>query len=295
MAIRRPESFKHREAKLPGIKIHYVREGSGPPLLLMHGWPGFWYEWYKCIDGLAQHFDVILPDFRGYGDSEKPNLEDISKFHLDLVTEDQANLLQHLNIPKAYVVGHDYSALVMHKFVRKHRDMTIRGLTIDPIVPGFEGRYLSVGHFPESWYSQFHQLDMAVKLVSSSREACQIYFKHFLSHWSYNKNAFTDEELEIYTDNFMKPGNIHGGFNFYRANLSLTSRPWTALDRTISDVKMTFLQGMGDTVVPSVWTDLVAGWYNNYTMEYVPDGGHFLMVEKPDLVVDRIKKAFLEN
>ena len=47
MAIRRPESFRHREASLPGIKIHYVREGSGPPLLLMHGWPGFWYEWYS--------------------------------------------------------------------------------------------------------------------------------------------------------------------------------------------------------------------------------------------------------
>ena len=56
---------------------------------------------------------------------------------------------------------------------------------------------------------------------------------------------------------------------------------------------MTFLQGMGDTVVPSIWTDLVAGWYNNYTIEYVADGGHFLMVEKPELVVDRIKKAFL--
>ena len=73
-----------------------------------------------------------------------------------------------------------------------------------------------------------------MQLVSSSREACKIYFKHFLSHWSYDKNAFTDEELEIYTDNFMKPGNIHGGFNFYRANLSLTSQPWTALDRTPS-------------------------------------------------------------
>jgi pimeloyl-ACP methyl ester carboxylesterase len=134
---------------------------------------------------------------------------------------------------------------------------------------------------------------MAVDLVSSSRKACETYFKHFLSHWSYDKNVFTNEELEIYTDNFMKPGNIHGGFNYYRANLSITSQPWTALDRTISDFPMTFLQGMGDTVVPSVWTNLVAGWYNNYTIEYVPDGGHFLMIEKSELVVDRIKKSFL--
>jgi len=293
MTVRKPQEFEHFEASLPGVKIHYVREGKGPPLLLLHGWPGFWWEWYKCIGELARHFDVIAPDMRGYGDSEKPGLHDLSKYHLNAVTEDHANLLEHLGIDRAYIVGHDYSALVVHKFVRKHRDRTHKALTIDPIVPGFESRYLSVGHFSESWYSQFHQLDMAVEVVSSSRQATKAYFKHFLSHWSHNKSIVTDEEMEIYTDNFVKPGNIHGGFNFYRANLSLTSQPWTPLDRTISDIRMTFLQGMGDTVVPSTWTDLVASWYNNYTIEYVPDGGHFLMFEKPDLVIDRIKKAFL--
>lgn len=290
MPLRRPDEFAHHEAQLDDIKIHYVREGKGPPLMLMHGWPGFWWEWYKCIGPLAEHFDVIVPDMRGYGDSQKPDLADLSKFTLDVVTDDHAKLLRHLGIERAYVVGHDYSALIMHKFVRLYRDMTIKGLTIDPITPGFEARYLSVPHFAESWYSQFHQLDMAVELVASSREATKIYFKHFLSHWSHDRNLITDEEMEIYTDNFAKPGNIHAGFNFYRANLSLTSAPWTQLDRTISDVPMTFLQGMGDTVVPSVWTDLVPPWYNNYTMEYVKDAGHFMMMEKPDLVVDRIRR-----
>jgi len=114
--------------------------------------------------------------------------------------------------------------------------MTIRGLTIDPIVPGFETRYLSVGHFPESWYSQFHQLDMAVQLVSSSRKACKIYFKHFMDHWSYRAPLLTDEEMEIHVDNCMKPGNVNGGFNYYRANLSVTSNPWTELDQTVSDL-----------------------------------------------------------
>ncbi len=189
MPLRRPDEFTHHEAQLDGIKIHYVREGRGPPLMLMHGWPGFWWEWYKCIAALAEDFDVIAPDMRGYGDSEKPDLRDLSKYHLNVVTEDHAKLLQHLGIKQAYMVGHDYSALIMHKFVRRFRDLTIKGLTIDPIVPGFEERYLSVGHFPESWYSQFHQLDMAVDVVSSSRAATRAYFKHFLSHWSYNKNS----------------------------------------------------------------------------------------------------------
>jgi len=293
MTIRRPEDFQHHFAQLPDIKLHYVREGSGPAIVLCHGWPGFWWEWHMNIGPLAENFDVIVPDMRGYGESEKPPLDQIQLFHIDRVVDDWAHLLDHLGIDRAYMVGHDYAALGLHKFVRKYRDRVIKAAIFDPIVPGFESRYLSAAHFPESWYSQFHQLDMAVDLVSSSRQATKIYFKHFLSHWSYNKNLFTEEELEIYTDNFVKPGNIHGGFNFYRANLSLSSRPWTELDRTISDVPVTFIQGMGDTVVPSVWTDLVASWYNNYTIEYVPDGGHFIMREKPDYINRRLKEAFL--
>jgi pimeloyl-ACP methyl ester carboxylesterase len=295
MAIRRPEEFTHHEAQLPDIKIHYVREGSGPPLLLVHGWPGFWWEWHKVIGELASDFDVIVPDLRGYGDSEKPDLRDIPKFHLNLSTEDQANLLKHLGIEQAYVVGHDYAALIMHKFVRKHRAMIRRALVINPIAPGFENAYLSLSHFPQSWYSQFHQLDMAVDLVSSSRDACRIYYRHFFNHWSYRDELLTPEELEIYVDNFMKPGNIHGGFNYYRANLSITSQPWTVPDRTISDAPMTFLWGMGDTVVPSTMSDQITGWYNNYIMEYFPESGHFMMVETPEIVIDRIRKEFMRE
>ena len=107
----------------------------------------------------------------------------------------------------------------------------------------------------------------------------------------YNKDLFSEEELEVYTDNYVKPGNVQGGFNTYRAALSPS--PWTELDQTISDIPMTFIQGMGDRVIRSVWTDLVTNWYTNYTIEYVPDAGHFIMREKSELINERLKKAFL--
>ena len=294
MSFQRPEEFTHHEAQLDDIRIHYVRAGNPhrPALLLLHGWPGFWWEWHRNIAPLARDFDVIAPDMRGFGKSEKPDLAQIDRFHLDLVVEDVARLLAHLGVDRAYVVGHDYAALVVHKLVRKHRDKVLRAAILNPITPGFETRYLSPAHFPESWYSQFHQLDMAVELVSSSRDACRIYFRHFLNHWSHDKQLFAGEELEIYVDNFFEPGNIHGGFNFYRANLSLTSQPWTRLDRTISDCPVTFIQGMSDPVVPSTWTDLVTPWYNNYTIEYVERCGHFAMREQPEYVNRRLAEVF---
>ena len=64
----------HEYVTVNGVKLHYVRMGSGEPLFLIHGWPGFWYEWHENIVPLAQHFDVIAPDMRGYAYSDKPDL-----------------------------------------------------------------------------------------------------------------------------------------------------------------------------------------------------------------------------
>jgi pimeloyl-ACP methyl ester carboxylesterase len=288
--LRRPEAFTHHYSQLRDIKLHYVREGSGPPLILLHGWPGFWWEWHLNIGPLAKDFDVIVPDMRGYGDSEKPPLDQPKLFSPDYVVEDIDALMEHLNIKQAYLVGHDWAAIIVHKFVRKYPNRVIKAMVIDPIVPGAEARYFSPEHAGEAWYFWFHQLDMSVALVGSSREATKLYYSHFLSHWSYNKNLWSNEELEIYTDNYRKPGNIQGGFNTYRGFAGFTD-----LDKTVSNIRMTFLSGQGDTVISPKWVSLIPQFYTNYTLEPVPDAGHFMMREKPDLVNDRIRKAFLSG
>ena len=290
MTIRRPEEFERDRVRLKDVEIHYVREGSGPPVILLHGWPGFWWEWHKNIGELAQHFDVIAADMRGYGDSEKPDLSRIELFHTERVVDDLSQLIDEFGFGRVNLAGHDYSAIVIHKFVRKYREKVERAFVMHPIVPGFDERYMSAAHFGESWYAKFHQLDMAVDIVTSSRAACKAYFAHFLSHWSHDKDLFSDEELDIYVDNYMRPGNVHGGFNFYWAGQRGT---WTKLDYTISDCPMTFLQGLEDLCIPSTWTDLVPSWYNNYSIEYVPEAGHFMMCERPEFVNSRIRRAFL--
>src|SRR3569833_1484319 len=116
--IRRPEAFTHHYVQLRNIKLHYVREGSGPPLILLHGWPGFWWEWHLNIGPLAKNFDVIVPDMRGYGDSEKPPLDQPKLFGVDYVVDDIDALMEQLNLKQAYLVGHDWAAIIVHKLVR---------------------------------------------------------------------------------------------------------------------------------------------------------------------------------
>jgi pimeloyl-ACP methyl ester carboxylesterase len=148
MSIRRPEDFDHFEQQLPGVRLHYVREGSGSPLVLLHGWPGFWWEWHKVIGELAQDYDVIVPDLRGYGYSEKPDPSDPSLYTLEHAIDDMDALLGALGIESAYLVGHDWAALMMHKFVRKYRNRIIRAMTFDPMTPDFGPFYLGFPHMP---------------------------------------------------------------------------------------------------------------------------------------------------
>ena len=121
--LRRPEAFTHHHAQLPDITLHYVREGSGPSLILLHGWPGFWWEWHLNIGALAKDFDVIVPDMRGYGDSEKPPLDQPKLFGPDYVVDDIDALMEHLHVKQAYLVGHDWAAIIVHKFVRTNQSL----------------------------------------------------------------------------------------------------------------------------------------------------------------------------
>jgi pimeloyl-ACP methyl ester carboxylesterase len=291
MRLRLPEEFSHKTIQLPDLKVHYVREGSGPPLILWHGWPGFWWDFRYIIGPLSEHFDVIVPDFRGSGDTEKTDLNDISKYSMDQLAEDQAAFLDALAISQCYFIAHDWGSMVAHKFIRRHREKLIKGIIFDPVTPFFEvteGTYTQ-----EDWYALFNQLDVALDLISLNRESRRIYYAHFLNSWSYRKPLLTDQELEIVIDNYMKPGNVHGGLNYDRSTLAPDSEPWSPVDFEVSDIPVTILWAEHDPSVPISASPHLPKLYSNYTLEALSDSGHHIAIEKPGLVVERALKAFV--
>jgi alpha-beta hydrolase superfamily lysophospholipase len=68
------DKISHHDVTVNGVKLQYVRQGAGEPLMLIHGWPGFWYKWHRNIGPLAEHFDVLVPDMRGFAYSDKPDV-----------------------------------------------------------------------------------------------------------------------------------------------------------------------------------------------------------------------------
>jgi pimeloyl-ACP methyl ester carboxylesterase len=279
------DGFPHEYAQVNGLKYHYVRQGSGPPLLLVHGWPGFYYEWHLNIGPLSERFDVVVPDMRGYAYTEKPDEKPEEGYRPADFAEDICALLDHLGWQKANIVSHDFGAVWVQQFARTYRERLDKLVLFNPPYPGIGMRWMELGHVPQIWYQMFHQLPWAEDLVGSSRKATELYVRHFLSHWSHNKDLWSDEEIAEYVEAFSQPGAIRGGFNCYRAAFRTRMQPE-------GDPKIyaptPILWGDDDAVLPFAWSDKLPDFYQDLTFRKVENAGHFLMREKPELVNEAI-------
>jgi pimeloyl-ACP methyl ester carboxylesterase len=205
-------SMEHLTVSANGATFHVARLGRGKPLLLLHGWPEYWLTWEPVMRRLTSQFTLIAPDLRGFGDSDKPS----GPFGAQEHAADMLALLTALGIERAGVVGHDVGGAVMQPLARNAPDRIAGLFFFDFVYPGIGARMGAPDRLNEIWYQSFHQMEMAPTLVGATRETCRAYFGHFLRHWSHRKDAFEDV-LDAFTDNFLKPGNLAGGFAYYRA------------------------------------------------------------------------------
>lgn len=274
------DGFTHHNITVNGINMHYVREGAGDPLLLIHGWPGFWYEWHLNIKPLAQHFDVIVPDMRGYAYSDKPDLPPEQGYTDTAFAEDIRAFIDAHNFEKVRIVSHDFGAVWVQRFARMYPDRLEKLVLFDPPYGGIGTRWFQLPHVLNVWYQMFHQLPLAEALVGSSREATRVYISHFLSTWSANKQLFTDDEIERYVDAYSQPGALRGGFNCYRAAYRGGG---SGAGEPIATPTLV-LWGDSDQILPFEWSDKIPEFFTNATLKKVEGAGHFMMREAPDRV-----------
>ena len=275
-----------------GLDIHYLRAGHGQPLVLLHGWPEFCRTWRKCIPELSAGFDVIAPDLRGFGDTEKPSPGPSDQANADILAADLLGLIDGLGLKRIGIVSHDVGAYVAQSFARRHPERLVGLFFFDCPYPGIAKRWAAPDHLKEIWYQFFHQLPWAAELVGSSRAACRTYFAHFLRHWSADPHAF-DEDLEAWVDNFMKPGNLQGGFNWYisvnKARLAAMKGEVTASPIA---VPTRVLWGEQDKVLKVEWIDRLGEYFSDLKVSTVPNAGHFVQYEQPELACREIRAFF---
>ncbi len=287
-------SLAHGSVHLPDVNVHYVRQGSGFPLVLLHGWPEFWRIWRKVIEPLSDEFDVIAPDLRGFGSSSKPDVPALEGYRLDDHVADLLGLADALGLQRFGVVSHDVGAYVAQAFARSDPDRLAGLFFFDCPYPGIGKRWAEPDHLREIWYQTFHQLPWAADLVGSSRTACEIYFRHFLNHWAHAPGVFEKEDLDAWVDNFLQPGNLQGGFNWYvaasAARLEMIRHGPPELPPI--DVPVRVRWGADDPILKVEWADGLDRYFTDCDFAPVEGAGHFVAYERPDLAVAEITDFF---
>ncbi len=283
----------HARVLANGVELHIARLGSGPPLLLMHGWPEFWWTWEPVMQRLAGRFEVIAPDFRGFGESDKPDGDRQSTgAGSPVLASDMLALLDALGIERVGLVGHDISAMVSQEMARRAPTRIAGVFCFDCPHPGIGRRWIEAGHVREVWYQNFHQLPWAARLVGASRDTCHLYFEHFLRHWSV-RQEWVDAALDPWVENFMRPGNLQGGFNWYisqnAARLAAMRGERPELPRITVPARVRW----GDSaVLPSAWGDTLGETFADLDFAALPGVGHFPHREDPDRAAEEIGRFF---
>jgi pimeloyl-ACP methyl ester carboxylesterase len=284
-----PEDPRWGHAFAPGsggVRLHYVRQGRGPAVLLLHGWPGFWYDWRRLIPLLAPEADVIAPDFRGFGESDKPDLPAVEAYTPQVLAADLLALLDHLAIGDVVVAAHDIGATVAQTLARKI-PARVRALALfNPPYPGIGRRRFDPMVQSELWYQHFHNMPWSDQLIGYNRDTVRLYLAHWYDHWVGRQATVRPKEFEAIVDTFARPGAIRGSIAFSRARAATRPQEATADPQALQIAQpVVVLWGERDPVMRAAWSDQLL------SLRLLPDVGHFVPFEAPEEGLEAIRAA----
>ena len=209
--------LEHSYIETNGIRLHVVQAGpqSGTPVVLLHGFPEFWYGWRLQIPALVEAgCRVIIPDQRGYNLSDKP--EGVKTFSMDELVKDVIGLIDALGYEKVNLVGHDWGAAVAWVVANQHPERLHRLGILNVPHPEVMKRFLKrdLEQLRRSWYILFFQLPWLPETLMRARD-----WRAMVSALrdSGKTHTFTDEDIERYKEAWSQPGALTAMLNWYRA------------------------------------------------------------------------------
>ncbi len=233
-------------AKVGDQSLHYVEAGDGPLIVLLHGFPEFWFGWRLQIAPLAAAgFRVVAPDTRGYNLSSKP--EGFEDYAVDLLAADIRGLIGELGAESALLVGHDWGGSIAWTTAMNHPEVVDRLVILNAAHP----RKLSEGlkhpsQLRKSWYFFFFATPGLPEEVVHARD--WHFFRHFLEDAS---PPYTPQEIERYVESWSQPGAPAGMINYYRASVRQSQKEATAKLRPISAPTLVIWGSATPTSAPS--------------------------------------------
>jgi pimeloyl-ACP methyl ester carboxylesterase len=284
--------WEHHFVNTNQIRLHCVTQGEGDLVVLLHGFPEFWYSWRYQIPALARYFKVVVPDLRGYNDSDKP----AGGYDLDTLSADIQGLIESFGYARAHIVGHDWGGAIAWHIAQKFPQYLNRLAILNAPPPQRHVQEMTsnLDQLRRSWYIFAFQIPGIPEWLI--RQNLKEFVKNMFQGQAVRKGAFSADNTEIYQNALSKPGVLSAAINYYRQMLS----PWQWLKdfgRSPNPVTAPTLVLWGEDdsfLSPSLTKNLDQFIQAPFEVKLIPHCGHWVQQEVPQ-TVNRELLAFLRN
>jgi pimeloyl-ACP methyl ester carboxylesterase len=276
-----PPAVASRFAEVGGVRIHYLIAGSGPPVILLHGFAQTSHMWLPLMAELAKTRTVVAPDLRGAGDSAKP----AGGYDKVTMARDVHALAASLGYAKVAVAGHDIGLMVAYAYAASYPAEVERIALLDAFLPGV-GEWQNVWLLRDLWH--FHFYGETPPALVTGRE--RIFLEHFWNDFAADRTRSVPEADRVrYAKSYAQPGGVAAGMEWFRA-FEKDSGDFAKLAETKLAMPMLDLGGEKSGGAFLIEQGRLVD--TNVEGVIVPGSGHWLMEEAPGFVIPKLV-AFL--
>jgi pimeloyl-ACP methyl ester carboxylesterase len=282
--------IKHHTAKIKDIRMHYTVAGSGPAILLVHGWPHTAYGWREVQSILAKNFTVVAADVRGAGYTTKA----VTGYDADNLADDLRTLMKdHLGHDKVVVVGHDWGSVWAYHYAAKFRDEVVGLGNFEMMIPGMGGHEAGMQPKPNGkffWHMAWHSVPVFPEELIRGNE--RKYLQYYYTDFAYNPTAVTKEALDEYEACFKLFGALHAGILLYQ-------HFWDDAEQAKVHAKKKLnipVIAWGGAALMGNWcVETMQPLAEDVTGGAIPECGHWVAEERPEFVAEEIRKLAVRS
>lgn len=279
--------WKERYAELNGVRLHYVEQGNGPPIVFLHGFPEFWYAWKDLLVDFGRDHRAVALDMRGYNLSARP--ESVDAYRVPVIVADVGALAARLGAKTFVLVGHDWGGVIAWAFAAQHPEMLEKLVIINAPHPSVFARELARNPEQQKASSYFN-------LFTSPQAEQVLSANNYTVMLQAFGSVLNEQDREKYLAAWNQPGGLTGGLNYYRAAqlrspvAASDGAPASALQPIPPITTPTLvIWGEKDTALLTGNLDGLDHYVKTLRIQRVPDASHWIVHEKPAVVIQFIR------
>ncbi|WP_082964439.1 alpha/beta fold hydrolase [Mycobacterium sp. E796] len=276
------------------FRLAYKRHGAGgQPVMLLHGWPGDHTDYRHVVPLLGKDFDVVVPDLRGFGHSDKHRVDAGREYGAAAQARSIVALIDELDLRRPVVAGYDIGSRIAQSLAKDRPDV-VKHLVVSPPLPGVGSRVLEPNAQRQFWYQAFHQLSLCEELIDGNRDAVRTYLRHFWAHWSGPAFTIADADLDHLLAVYSPPGALIASIGWYRAGAgTVATAPAEQPPRRDERISTptSVLWPDDDPLFPRQWSDRLDDFFAGVHLSAVDGVGHFTPLECPKQFAELICRA----